>query len=364
MGRPRGANIAAVAKQVLVLVGPKGAGKSRLGTLLDRVFGLRFLPVEPIWLEHAACPRDATWEVRGYQKVTAAIADELRHHDVVVIELTGAAESTPAFLRALESLGALGRVRVEASSASCLERVQARDPAGHVGLSLERVAEINQAAVRASVDCEQRFDNAGEWFEPVVRARARALLASLGMPRVAAAPTLTTPRLTLRPWRDADAEPFAAINADPRVMQHYPSVLTRDQSDALLARLRDHFDDVGFGMWAVELPDAPWVGFVGLNVPKFEARFTPCVELGWRLSPDHWGHGYALEGARAAADFAFRELGLGELLAWTVPANTRSERVMQALGMRRAPEADFDHPSLPEGHPLRRHVMYRWPRPA
>ncbi|MCC6668185.1 MAG: GNAT family N-acetyltransferase [Polyangiaceae bacterium] len=188
-------------------------------------------------------------------------------------------------------------------------------------------------------------------------------MSNLGLPRVSRAPTLTTGRLTLRPWRDADAGPFAAMNADPRVMQHYPSVLTREQSDALLDRLRGHFDDVGFGMWAVETSAVPLMGFVGLNVPKFEAAFTPCVELGWRLSPEHWGHGYAREGARAALGFAFDELGLREVLAWTVPANARSERVMQALGMRRAPEDDFDHPNLPDGHPLRRHILYRLPRP-
>ncbi|MCK6537628.1 MAG: GNAT family N-acetyltransferase [Polyangiaceae bacterium] len=352
-----------MSRHVVVLIGPKGAGKSRLGALLDRVFGLRFLPVEPLWVEHAASPRDADWETRGYLKVAGAVADELTRHAAVVIEVTGAAPSTPVFLRALESAGALHRVRVEASLGHCLGRVQRRDPVGHVPVSLERVAEINQAAARAALDCEQRFDNTGDWFEPTVRSRARELLARLGLPRVARAPTLTTGRLTLRPWRDADAEPFAAMNADPRVMQHYPSVLTREQSDALLDRLRGHFDDVGFGMWAVETSAGPLMGFVGLNVPKFEAAFTPCVELGWRLAPEHWGHGYAREGARAALGFAFDELGLHQVLAWTVPANTRSERVMQALGMRRAPEDDFDHPNLPDGHSLRRHILYRLPRP-
>jgi RimJ/RimL family protein N-acetyltransferase len=140
--------------------------------------------------------------------------------------------------------------------------------------------------------------------------------------------------------------------------------LSREESDALIARIEAHFDEHGFGLWAVEVPGvAPLAGFVGLSVPRFEARFTPCVEIGWRLAPACWGSGYATEGARAALDFGFGELGLEEIVSFTVPANTRSRRVMEKLGMSHRAEDDFDHPALPEGHRLRRHVLYRLARP-
>lgn len=172
-------------------------------------------------------------------------------------------------------------------------------------------------------------------------------------------------RLLLRPWVDADVEPFAAMNADARVMEHMPSVLSRTESAALVARIRAHFDAHGFGLWAVEVPGvAPFIGFVGLTLPSFEAHFTPCVEIGWRLAAAHWGRGYATEGARVALTFAFTELKLNEVVSFTVPANVRSRRVMEKVGMRRSPSEDFEHPRLPEGHPLRRHVLYRLPRSA
>jgi len=171
---------------------------------------------------------------------------------------------------------------------------------------------------------------------------------------------LRTERLLLRAWRDDDAAPFAAMNGDPRVMEHMPKRLTREESDLLLARIRAHIEAHGFGLWAVEVVGgAPFAGWVGLMRPKFDAHFTPCVEIGWRLSHDAWGHGYATEGARAALAFGFGALGLEEIVSFTVMANARSWRVMEKIGMRRDPRDDFDHPLLPEGHPLRRHVLYR-----
>ena len=173
-------------------------------------------------------------------------------------------------------------------------------------------------------------------------------------------PTIATPRLRLRPWRDEDLPAFAAVNADPRVTEFLPGPIDRDASDARAARIRDHFDRHGFGLWAVEVPGvADFVGFVGLSVPGFEAHFTPCVEVGWRLAHAHWGRGYATEAARAAIDFGFRRLALHEIVSFTVPDNRRSRAVMERIGMTRSPADDFDHPSLPEGHPLRRHVLYR-----
>jgi RimJ/RimL family protein N-acetyltransferase len=175
-------------------------------------------------------------------------------------------------------------------------------------------------------------------------------------------PVLATERLLLRGWREEDLEPFAALNADPRVMEHFPSRMTREESDAfVLERILPHFAERGFGLWAVEARGvAPFVGFVGLNVPSFDAHFTPCVEIGWRLSASSWGKGYATEAARAAIAYGFEEAGLDEIVSFTVPANRRSVAVMERLGMRF--DGEFDHPRLPEEHPLRRHVLYRLER--
>lgn len=179
------------------------------------------------------------------------------------------------------------------------------------------------------------------------------------------AEAVRTARLVLRPWRDEDLSAFAAVNADPQVMTHLPSTLSRAQSDAVADRIRAHWAEHGFGLWAVELPGgAPFVGFIGLMKPSFQAPFTPCVEVGWRLATDQWGKGYATEGARAALAYGFETLGLHEIVSMTVQSNVRSWRVMERLGMTRDPEDDFDHPRLPEGHVLRRHVLYRLRRPA
>ena len=176
-------------------------------------------------------------------------------------------------------------------------------------------------------------------------------------------PVLRTERLLLREWRAADREPFAALNADPRVMEHMPALLPRAQSDALARRSEQHFAKHGFGPWAVEVQGvAPFIGFVGLVVPAFEAHFTPCVEIGWRLSAEHWGKGYATEAALASADHAFVDVGLEELVSFTTPQNLRSRAVMARIGMTHDEADDFDHPRLPPGHRLRRHVLYRLPR--
>ena len=171
---------------------------------------------------------------------------------------------------------------------------------------------------------------------------------------------IRTERLLLRRWRDADRAPFAAMNADPRVMEHFPALLSRAESDSIVDRIRAHFDRHGYAQWAVEVPGVTlFAGFIGLAVPRFETRFTPCVEIGWRLAAEHWGRGYATEGARAALDFGFTQLGLAEIVSFTVPANKRSRRVMEKLGMMHDPRDDFDHPSIADGHPLKRHVLYR-----
>ena len=175
---------------------------------------------------------------------------------------------------------------------------------------------------------------------------------------------LTTPRLHLRPWRDSDREPFAAMNADPRVMQHFPALLTRAESDALVDGFAAHHGEHGFTMFAAELRDTEaFIGFTGLLHPSIQTHFTPCVEIGWRLAPPHWNRGYATEAARECLRFAFEDLALEEVVAYTVPANVASRRVMEKLGMTYTPADGFDHPRIPENHPLRRHVLYRC-RPA
>ncbi|WP_148599006.1 GNAT family N-acetyltransferase [Aquisphaera giovannonii] len=173
-------------------------------------------------------------------------------------------------------------------------------------------------------------------------------------------PTIRTDRLLLRPWREDDLEPFAAMNADPAVMEYFARPLERAESEAFIARIRVHFAQNGFGFWAVEAPGvAPLVGLVGLARPAFLAHFTPCVEIGWRLARAYWGRGYATEAADAALGHGFDVLGLDEIVAFTTAANARSRAVMERLGMSRDPADDFDHPGLPQGHPLSRHVLYR-----
>ncbi len=171
---------------------------------------------------------------------------------------------------------------------------------------------------------------------------------------------ISTPRLRLRLWKPADLAPYAAMNADPRVMEFYPDVLTREESDASAARIEAGFSKHGFGLWALEIPgEADFGGFVGLSVPRFEAAFTPCVEIGWRLDARFWGRGYASEAARAVLGYGFKTLGLAEIVSFTATQNLRSQAVMRRIGLERRPELDFEHPLLSVGHRLRQHVFYR-----
>ena len=173
-------------------------------------------------------------------------------------------------------------------------------------------------------------------------------------------PYLHTDRLALRRWRPTDKEPFAHLNADPEVMEYFPSTLDRTQSDAFADRIEAGFDQRGYGLWAVEIPgQAEFIGFVGLALHDFPAHFTPAVEIGWRLSRDYWGSGFATEAARIAIADGFERVGLSEIVSFTAMVNLRSVAVMQRLGMTHDPSDDFDHPRLPVGHHLRRHVLYR-----
>lgn len=173
------------------------------------------------------------------------------------------------------------------------------------------------------------------------------------------AATLCTARLLLRQWRSEDRAPFAALNADAEVMQHFPETLTREQSDAMADRIQALIDEHGWGFWAAEhRASGAFMGFIGLHAPTAPLPFQPCVEIGWRLARPFWGQGLASEGARAALGHGFGTLGLESIVSFTALQNLRSQAVMQRLGMLRD-EHDFDHPALPEGHPLRRHCLYR-----
>jgi RimJ/RimL family protein N-acetyltransferase len=172
---------------------------------------------------------------------------------------------------------------------------------------------------------------------------------------------LRTERLLLRGWRHSDLEPFAALNADPEVMRYFPATLSREESDALAARASASLTERGWGLWAVE-HRGEFLGFTGLAVPRFEAHFTPAVEIGWRLAHAAWGFGYASEAATAVLRFAVEELRLDEVVSFTAVANRRSRAVMERIGMARDTAGDFDHPGVPEGSPLRRHVLYRTDR--
>ena len=175
---------------------------------------------------------------------------------------------------------------------------------------------------------------------------------------------IRTKRLLLRRWRDEDRVPFAELNADPAVREHFQGSMSADESDGFIEHVEAHWDEHGWGLWAVEVAAvAPFVGFVGLW-PADYVTGAPMVEVGWRLAQPHWGHGYATEAARAALRFGFEEVGLDEIVSFTVPQNHRSLRVMERIGLVRDPAADFDHPRVdPVAYPhLVRHVLYRLSR--
>lgn len=177
---------------------------------------------------------------------------------------------------------------------------------------------------------------------------------------------LRTERLLLRRFRDEDRDPFAAMNADPRVMEHFVTTLDRGASDAFVDRIEARRDERGYSLWAVEVRDGPpgpgrFIGFTGLWDTTFEAPFTPAVEVGWRLAPDAWGHGYATEAATASVDDGFVRVGLPEILSFTAAVNLASRAVMERIGLVRDLDGDFDYPTAPEGHPIRPHVLYRFP---
>jgi RimJ/RimL family protein N-acetyltransferase len=159
-----------------------------------------------------------------------------------------------------------------------------------------------------------------------------------------------------------DRAPFHELNTHPRVVESLGSAPTREESDDMVERYSAELAREGWGLWAVEVAGAggaPFVGMVGLHRVNPDLPCAPAVEVGWRLHPDHWGHGYATEAAGAALDYGFDEARLEEIVAFTTTLNSRSQSVMVRIGMVHDPGGDFDHPRLPEDSPLRRHVLYR-----
>lgn len=168
---------------------------------------------------------------------------------------------------------------------------------------------------------------------------------------------IKTARLILRPWKKEDLEPFAQLNADPRVMEFFPKVLTREESDQLAAKIISKFEKNNWGLWAVEVPGVDsFIGFIGLAEVTFNASFTPAVEVGWRLAYPYWNQGFATEGAKEALRFGFETLGLDKIVSFTTLNNERSKKVMEKIGMHYS--GTFEHPLLAENHPLRTHVLY------
>lgn len=173
-------------------------------------------------------------------------------------------------------------------------------------------------------------------------------------------PAFRTPRLLLRGWQESDRAPFASMNADPLVMRYYPSTLSAEETDRMLERNRLHFERHGFGLWAAVVAETDeFAGYIGLYVPSYEAHFTPCVEIGWRLAARFWNRGLATEGAAAVLRYAHLSLQLDEVVAFTTVDNLPSRRVMEKIGMVRDVGGDFDHPRIPKEHQLCRHVLYR-----
>jgi RimJ/RimL family protein N-acetyltransferase len=173
-------------------------------------------------------------------------------------------------------------------------------------------------------------------------------------------PIIETDRLILREWKPSDLEPFARLNADPRVMEFFPASLSQDETAAMIQLIQERSMKNGFCFWAAELKSTgEFIGFIGLNIPGMETHFTPCVEIGWRIDFKFWGKGYAPEGALACLKYGFSTLNLNEIVSFTTVNNLKSRRVMEKIGMTYDPQGDFDHPKVQEGHPLRRHVLYR-----
>lgn len=174
---------------------------------------------------------------------------------------------------------------------------------------------------------------------------------------------IQTDRLILRSWKEEDLKPFAELNADPHVMEYFPAILSKVESDQMVKRMQAKIEERGWGLWAVsKIETQSFIGFIGFNdvdQSTLPVPFTPAVEIGWRLGFSHWGKGYATEGATACLKHGFQILGLDEIVSFTAKENTRSRRVMERIGLHHNLKDDFDHPKVQEGDRLKKHVLYR-----
>ena len=174
---------------------------------------------------------------------------------------------------------------------------------------------------------------------------------------------LETDRLILRTWVDEDLESMLAINQDPKVMEYFPELQDLETTQKLIVSINRHFEKYGYTVYATIRKDSgEFIGFIGLFTPEFESHFTSTTEIGWRLSSNHWGQGFATEGAKAVLDYAFRELKIPEIVSFTAAGNAKSIRVMHKIGLQHNEVDDFDHPKLDDESPLKRHVLYRLSR--
>ena len=167
-----------------------------------------------------------------------------------------------------------------------------------------------------------------------------------------------TERLIIRDWKDEDITPFTEMNSDPEVMKYFPSALTPEKSLEFFERITAAIKEKGYGLFAAELAETnELIGFVGFAGPRFEAWFTPCIEIGWRLRKKFWGRALAPEGAAACLEMGFNEFGFADIFSFTSEINAPSRRVMEKIGLSHI--GDFDHPNIPEGNALRKHVLYK-----
>lgn len=360
------------ARHVILLVGPKGAGKSTIGRLLSRTYGCAHVEPEVLWIEHAAergaYADDASFERAGFARVAAAVEHALAASAIVVTDTTAASERSAELVARLARAGTVHVVRFRAREATCRARIDARDAARQLPFDAALVARAHHRSEAARLEASTSVELDVERALPAplfLLPALRAALAESGVLVTARAPVLTTERTVLRPWRDSDRAALAAMNADPVVAAQLVAPLSLAESDALFETVSAGFETYGFGPWALEVPGGhAFAGFCGLWVPTFEAPFLPAVEIAWRLSPSAWGHGYVTESARAVLAHAFDVLELPEVVSFTSPRNARSLAVMERLGMVRDPAGDFEHPRVPVGHRLRPHVLYRASRTA
>lgn len=165
-------------------------------------------------------------------------------------------------------------------------------------------------------------------------------------------------RLRFRRWIEEDRKSFSILNADEAVMEFFPELLTKEESDLFVDKIEDHFNKYGYGLWAVELiENSRFIGYIGFFNAEFESEFTPCIEIGWRLSKEYWNKGYATEGAKACLNYGFNLLHFESVHSFTAKINTKSINVMEKIGLEK--QSEFDHTKVDKNSNLKLHVLYK-----